>query len=224
MKVIEVQDLHKSFGDLDVLKGVDLSVGESDVVAVIGPSGSGKSTFLRCLNFLEYPDQGEIIINGSPVDPLQDDINKVREHMGMVFQHFHLFPHMNVLHNLTVAQVHVKKRSHKEAKAIARDLLDQVGLADKGHEYPSKLSGGQKQRVAIARALAVQPDIMLFDEVTSALDPELVGDVLKVMKNLAENGMTMLVVTHEIGFAREVADTLVMMDEGRIIEIGRAHV
>lgn len=220
MSVIQVKNLHKSFGDLHVLKGVTLNVEESEVVAVIGPSGSGKSTFLRCLNFLEYPDSGDVIIHGKPVHPSTDNMNKVREHMGMVFQHFHLFPHMNVLHNLTVAQVHVKSRSHKEAREIARELLEQVGLADKEHEHPNKLSGGQKQRVAIARALAMQPDIMLFDEVTSALDPELVGDVLKVMQNLAEDGMTMVLVTHEIAFAREVADNIVMMDEGRIIEYG----
>lgn len=220
MSVIQVKNLHKSFGDLHVLKGVTLNVEESEVVAVIGPSGSGKSTFLRCLNFLEYPDSGDVIINGKPVHPGTDNMNKVREHMGMVFQHFHLFPHMNVLHNLIVAQVHVKNRSHKEARKIARELLEQVGLADKEHEHPNKLSGGQKQRVAIARALAMQPDIMLFDEVTSALDPELVGDVLKVMQNLAEDGMTMVLVTHEIAFAREVADNIVMMDEGQIIEYG----
>ncbi|MFO7821137.1 MAG: amino acid ABC transporter ATP-binding protein [Lentisphaeria bacterium] len=218
--VIEVNNLHKAFGDLEVLKGVHLQVKQSEVVAVIGPSGSGKSTFLRCLNLLEYPDNGVISINGQEVDPARDNINKIREHMGMVFQHFHLFPHMSVLHNLTVAQRHVKKRSHREANRIAQELLDKVGLADKVHSHPAQLSGGQKQRVAIARALAMEPDIMLFDEVTSALDPELVGDVLNVMQDLAENGMTMVVVTHEMGFAREVADTIVMMDEGVILEKG----
>ncbi len=218
MTVISVRDLHKSFGDNHVLRGISLDVDESEVVAIIGPSGSGKSTFLRCLNYLEFPDSGEISIKGELIDPQHDDMNRVREHMGMVFQHFHLFPHMTVLKNVTIAQRHVKKRPAKKAGEIAMDLLKAVGMDDKAHSYPAMLSGGQKQRVAIARALAMEPDIMLFDEVTSALDPELVGDVLETMQDLAENGMTMLVVTHEIGFAREVADTLIMMDEGVVIE------
>lgn len=220
MTVISVKNLHKRFGELKVLKGVDLDIAESEVAAVIGPSGSGKSTFLRCLNYLEYPNDGEIRIKDQLIDPKHDNMNKVREHMGMVFQHFHLFPHMTVLRNVTIAQTTVKNRSKAEAVKIARDHLEKVGMLDKADGYPSELSGGQKQRVAIARALAMEPDIMLFDEVTSALDPELVGDVLQVMKDLAENGMTMIVVTHEIAFAREVADTVVMMDHGIVIEKG----
>ena len=220
MNVISVRELHKSFGDNHVLRGISLDVEESEVVAIIGPSGSGKSTFLRCLNYLEYPDSGEIYIKERRIDPKKDNMNQVREHMGMVFQHFHLFPHMNVLKNVTIAPMHVKKKSANQARVTAMDLLKKVGMDDKADCYPAMLSGGQKQRIAIARALAMEPDIMLFDEVTSALDPELVGDVLQAMRELAENGMTMLVVTHEIGFAREVADTLIMMDDGMIIEKG----
>ncbi|HAL31017.1 MAG TPA: glutamine ABC transporter ATP-binding protein [Coriobacteriia bacterium] len=218
MSIIEIKGLRKSFGDLEVLKGIDLTIDPGEVVVVIGPSGSGKSTLLRCLNFLEYPTGGEIYVNGDLIDPATSNLDKVRQHMGMVFQHFHLFPHKNVLHNITIAPVNVKGLSQKEANAIARDLLDKVGLPDKEKAWPSQLSGGQKQRVAIARALAMDPDIMLFDEVTSALDPELVNEVLQVMQDLAEKGMTMVMVTHEMGFAREVADRVIMMDDGVIIE------
>lgn len=220
MNVIEIRDLRKSFGDLEVLKGIDLTVESGEVIVIIGPSGSGKSTLLRCLNFLEYADSGEIRVNGELIDSATSDLDKVRQHMGMVFQHFHLFPHKNVLHNITIAPVNVKGISQKEANKVARDLLDKVGLPDKEKAWPSQLSGGQKQRVAIARALAMDPDIMLFDEVTSALDPELVNEVLGVMQELAAAGMTMVVVTHEMGFAREVADRIVMMDDGGVIEIG----
>lgn len=218
MSIIEIKGLRKSFGDLEVLKGIDLTIDPGEVVVIIGPSGSGKSTLLRCLNFLEYPTGGEIYVNGDLIDPATSNLDKVRQHMGMVFQHFHLFPHKNVLHNITIAPVNVRGLSQKEANAIARDLLDKVGLPDKEKAWPSQLSGGQKQRVAIARALAMDPDIMLFDEVTSALDPELVNEVLQVMQDLAEKGMTMVMVTHEMGFAREVADRVIMMDDGVIIE------
>jgi len=220
MNVIEIRDLHKSFGDLEVLKGIDLTVEPGEVVVIIGPSGSGKSTLLRCLNYLEYANSGEIWVNGELIDPATTNLDKVRQHMGMVFQHFHLFPHKNVLHNITIAPVNVKSMSQKEANKIARDLLEKVGLPDKEKAWPSQLSGGPKQRVAIARALAMAPDIMLFDEATSALDPELVNEVLGVMQELAAAGMTMVVVTHEMGFAREVADRIVMMDDGGVIEIG----
>jgi len=220
MSVIDIRGLHKSFGDLSVLKGIDLKVEPGEVVVIIGPSGSGKSTLLRCLNFLEYPDEGEIRVNGELIDPNKSDLDKVRQHMGMVFQGFHLFPHQNVLHNITLAPINVKGMSHKKANLIARDLLAKVGLPDREKTWPSQLSGGQKQRVAIARALAMDPDIMLFDEVTSALDPELVNEVLQVMQDLAAGGMTMVVVTHEMGFAREMADRVIMMDDGRIIEQG----
>lgn len=218
MSIIEIKGLRKSFGDLEVLKGIDLTMDQGEVVVIIGPSGSGKSTLLRCLDFLEYPTSGEIRVNGELIDPATSDLDKVRQHMGMVFQHFHLFPHKDVLHNITIAPVNVKGLSQKKANAIARDLLDKVGLPDKEKAWPSQLSGGQKQRVAIARALAMDPDIMLFDEVTSALDPELVNEVLQVMQDLAEKGMTMVIVTHEMGFAREVADRVIMMDDGVIIE------
>jgi len=220
MSVISIKGLRKSFGDLEVLKGIDLTIDPGEVVVVIGPSGSGKSTLLRCLNFLEFPDAGEIRVNGELIDPATSDLDKVRQHMGMVFQHFHLFPHKNVLHNITIAPVNVKGLSHKQANEIARDLLGKVGLPDREKAWPSQLSGGQKQRVAIARALAMDPDIMLFDEVTSALDPELVNEVLQVMQELASGGMTMVMVTHEMGFAREVADRVIMMDDGVIIEEG----
>jgi ABC-type polar amino acid transport system ATPase subunit len=220
MSVIKIDGLHKYFGELHVLKGIDLTIESGEVVVIIGPSGSGKSTLLRCLNFLEYPDEGDIRINDELIEPGTTNLDKVRQHMGMVFQHFQLFPHKNVLHNITIAPVNVKGLTQKKATAIARDLLDKVGLPDKEKAWPSQLSGGQKQRVAIARALAMDPDIMLFDEVTSALDPELVNEVLQVMQALAAGGMTMVVVTHEMGFAREVADRVIMMDDGVIIEQG----
>jgi len=216
--VIHVRGLHKHFGALHVLKGIDLDVEQSEVVVLIGPSGSGKSTLLRCLNFLEIAQEGTIELLGKSVVPGKDDLDDVREHVGMVFQHFNLFPHMSAIENITMAPINVKKLSKEEARATARDLLQRVGLADKEDSYPSQLSGGQKQRVAIARALAMSPDVMLFDEVTSALDPELVGEVLQVMKDLAKSGMTMVVVTHEMGFAREVADRAIMLDDGQIIE------
>ncbi|WP_394137549.1 amino acid ABC transporter ATP-binding protein [Cytobacillus oceanisediminis] len=218
--MIKVEKLNKSFGDLHVLKDIDITVKESDVVCLIGASGSGKSTLLRCLNFLELKDSGNIIFEGEKVEKETHDLNKVREKVGMVFQHFHLFPHMTVLENVMEAPLHVKKLSKDQVKKEAQELLRKVGLSDKENVYPSKLSGGQKQRVAIARALAMKPDIMLFDEPTSALDPELVGEVLSTMKELAEEGMTMVVVTHEMGFAKEVADWAVYMHDGRIVEVG----
>lgn len=218
--MINVKKLNKSFGDLHVLKDVDINVKESDVVCLIGASGSGKSTLLRCLNFLEIKDNGQIIVEGEEINADSHDLNEVRQKIGMVFQHFNLFPHKNVIENIIEAPVHVKGVSRSQAIKEARELLDKVGLADKEKVYPSKLSGGQKQRVAIARALAMKPDIMLFDEPTSALDPELVGEVLATMKELAEEGMTMVVVTHEMGFAREVADWVVYMHGGRIVEVG----
>ncbi|MBN2404682.1 MAG: amino acid ABC transporter ATP-binding protein [Coriobacteriia bacterium] len=220
MSVIDIKGLHKHFGDLHVLKGIDLTVESGEVVVIIGPSGSGKSTLLRCLNFLEYPDEGSVKVNGEIIDPATSDLDKVRRHMGMVFQHFQLFPHKNVLHNVTIAPVNVLGLSQKKANAVARNLLAKVGLPDKEKAWPSQLSGGQKQRVAIARALAMDPDIMLFDEVTSALDPELVNEVLQVMQEMAAGGMTMVAVTHEMGFAREVADRVIMMADGLIIEEG----
>jgi len=218
--MIEVQKLNKSFGDLHVLKDVDLTVHESDVVCLIGASGSGKSTLLRCLNFLEIKDNGKIIIDQEEINKETHDLNKIRQKVGMVFQHFHLFPHKTVIENVMEAPLYVKKISKKEALEQARQLLSKVGLSDKENVYPSKLSGGQKQRVAIARALAMKPEVMLFDEPTSALDPELVGEVLSTMKELATEGMTMVVVTHEMGFAREVADWIVYMHDGRIVEVG----
>lgn len=221
MSVIKVKNLNKHFGELHILKGIDLTINEGEVVVIIGPSGSGKSTLLRCLNYLEMPDEGsEIYIHEQLIDPATDNLDKVREKMGMVFQHFNLFPHKNVLNNITVAPENVKKVPRSKARAIARDLLAKVGLSDREKAWPSQLSGGQKQRVAIARALAMEPEIMLFDEVTSALDPELVAEVLQVVQDLAEAGMTMVMVTHEMGFAREVADRVVMMDDGNIIEEG----
>ncbi|MBG9590119.1 amino acid ABC transporter ATP-binding protein [Cytobacillus firmus] len=218
--MIKVEKLNKSFGDLHVLKDIDITVKESDVVCLIGASGSGKSTLLRCLNFLELKDSGNITFEGEKVEKETHDLNKVREKVGMVFQHFHLFPHMTVLENVMEAPLHVKKLPKDQVKKDAQELLKKVGLSDKENVYPSKLSGGQKQRVAIARALAMKPDIMLFDEPTSALDPELVGEVLSTMKELALEGMTMVVVTHEMGFAREVADWAVYMHDGRIVEVG----
>ncbi|UNT57733.1 amino acid ABC transporter ATP-binding protein [Lysinibacillus capsici] len=218
--MIKISQLNKSFGDLHVLKNIDMTVYESDVVCLIGSSGSGKSTLLRCLNFLERKDNGNIIIEGNEVNPRTDDLNKIREKVGMVFQNFNLFPHKTVLENIIEAPVMVKGVDKEKAIIKAKQLLKKVGLEDKSDVYPSKLSGGQKQRVAIARALAMEPDIMLFDEPTSALDPELVGEVLTTMKDLAEEGMTMVVVTHEMGFAKEVADWIVYMHDGKIIECG----
>lgn len=218
--MIKISQLNKSFGDLHVLKNIDMTVYESDVVCLIGSSGSGKSTLLRCLNFLERKDNGNIIIEGNEVNPRTDDLNKIREKVGMVFQNFNLFPHKTVLENIIEAPVMVKGVDKEKAIIKAKQLLKKVGLEDKSDVYSSKLSGGQKQRVAIARALAMEPDIMLFDEPTSALDPELVGEVLTTMKDLAEEGMTMVVVTHEMGFAKEVADWIVYMHDGRIIERG----
>ncbi len=217
---IDVQDLHKSFGDNEVLKGIDFHVNNGQVVCVIGPSGSGKSTLLRCVNLLEQPTSGRIVIEGIEITDPDVDVDKVRSRIGMVFQSFNLFPHLKVLDNLTIAQVRVKKRGKSEAVEIARKNLERVGLAHREDAYPAHLSGGQQQRIAIARALSMDPDMMLFDEPTSALDPELVGDVLAVMKSLASEGMTMMVVTHEMGFAREVGDNLVFMDDGAIVEEG----
>jgi len=217
---IRVETLSKSFGKLDVLHEVSLSVSEGEVLVIIGPSGSGKSTFLRCLNRLEEASSGRIFIDGTEITDRKADINRVRERVGMVFQHFNLFNNMNVLRNLTLAPVDLKKTDRAGAEARAMEMLARVGLTDKAKVFPRQLSGGQKQRVAIARALCMKPDIMLFDEPTSALDPEMVGEVLEVMKELARDGMTMVVVTHEMGFAREVADRVLFMDEGRILEEG----
>jgi ABC-type polar amino acid transport system ATPase subunit len=218
--MIELIDVHKSFGHLEVLKGVNLSVEKKEVVVVIGPSGSGKSTMLRCINGLEPIQKGKVIIEGEDLHGPKTDPNKIRQRIGMVFQSFNLFPHKNALQNVMMAPMKVQKRSKTEAEEIARDLLDKVGLADKMSALPDELSGGQQQRVAIARALAMQPDMMMFDEVTSALDPELVAEVLNVMKALAEAGMTMVVVTHEMGFAREVGSRLIFMDGGVVVEEG----
>ncbi len=218
--IIELIDVHKSFERLEVLKGVNLTVAKKEVVVVIGPSGSGKSTMLRCMNGLEPIQKGRVIIEGEDLHGQKTDPNKIRQRIGMVFQSFNLFPHKNALQNVMMAPMKVQKKSKKEAEEIARDLLAQVGLADKTHALPDELSGGQQQRVAIARALAMKPDMMLFDEVTSALDPELVADVLGVMQRLAETGMTMVVVTHEMGFAREVGSRLIFMDGGVVVEEG----
>ena len=217
---IHVTNLKKNFGKLEVLKDISMDVHEGEVVVLLGPSGSGKSTLLRCLNQLETATAGQIIIDGHDVTDKHTDINKVRENIGMVFQHFNLFNHLTVLDNMTLAPVHLKLMSKEEAKAEAMRLLERVGLADKADAFPSQLSGGQKQRVAIARVLEMKPDIMLFDEPTSALDPEMVGEVLAVMKELARDGMTMVVVTHEIGFAREVASRVIFMEGGYIVEEG----
>ncbi|PRS55301.1 polar amino acid ABC transporter ATP-binding protein [Bacillus sp. GBSC66] len=219
-ELIRVEKLNKYFGELHVLKDIDLTVYENDVVVLIGASGSGKSTLLRCMNFLEIKNDGQIIIDGNPVHPKRDQLNEMRQKIGMVFQHFNLFPHKTVLENIIEAPVMVRKTKKAQAVSEANVLLEKVGLADKANVYPSKLSGGQKQRVAIARALAMKPDVMLFDEPTSALDPELVGEVLQTMKSLAKEGMTMVIVTHEMGFAKEVADRVVYMHEGRIVEEG----
>ena len=218
--IITVHDLHKSFGDLEVLKGIDCVVEENEVVCVVGPSGSGKSTFLRCLNLLEPITSGSVSINGHELNDPKTDWNTVRQDVGMVFQQFNVFPHMNVLDNIMLAPTKVLKLSTGDARDRATALLDKVGLTDKADVFPSKLSGGQNQRVAIARALAMQPQVMLFDEPTSALDPETVGEVLEVMKALAEESMTMVVVTHEMGFAREVADRVIFIDHGLIVEEG----
>ncbi|ARQ05187.1 amino acid ABC transporter ATP-binding protein [Macrococcoides caseolyticum] len=218
--MINVNKLYKSFGEVEVLKGIDLEVNTGEVVAIIGPSGSGKSTLLRCLNLLETPTRGEIIFEGNQLTAKGTNINKLRQKMGMVFQSFNLFPHKTVIENLMLAPSLLNKGDKSGLKATALELLDKVGLQDRAEHYPSQLSGGQKQRVAIARALAMNPDVMLFDEPTSALDPEVVGDVLQVMKKLAVEGMTMVVVTHEMGFAREVADRVIFMDKGVVQEEG----
>ncbi|MEB7447479.1 amino acid ABC transporter ATP-binding protein [Arthrobacter koreensis] len=210
--------LRKSYGPVEVLKGLDVAVAEGEVVCVIGPSGSGKSTFLRCLNKLEDITGGKVVVDGFDLTDPKVDLNKVRQHIGMVFQHFNLFPHMSVLENIMLAPVELKKGSKAEVRRNALSLLERVGLADKADARPAQLSGGQKQRVAIARALAMKPDVMLFDEATSALDPEMVGEVLQVIRDLAKEGMTMVVVTHEMGFAREVADRVVFMADGHIVE------
>ena len=218
--MITVKNLKKNFGDLTVLKGIDVTIEKGECVVVIGPSGSGKSTFLRCLNRLEEPDGGEIDIEGTDLLSPHTDINEMRQRIGMVFQHFNLFPHKTILENVTLAPIKLKKMPQKEAEDAALDLLRRVGIEDKASGYPSTLSGGQKQRVAIARSLAMNPQVMLFDEPTSALDPEMVGEVLDVMKNLAKEGMTMVVVTHEMGFAKEVANRVLFMADGVILEEG----
>ncbi len=216
--LIKVANLHKSFGKLEVLKGINTDIHRGEVLVVIGPSGSGKSTFLRCLNLLEKPTGGGIYFDGDDLTDPKLDINQHRQKMGMVFQHFNLFPHMTILRNLTLAPCKLLKQSKEEAEAKAMELLERVGLADRAAAYPSQLSGGQKQRIAIVRALCMSPEVMLFDEPTSALDPEMVGEVLNVMKSLAEAGMTMVVVTHEMGFAREVGSRVIFMDQGQILE------
>ncbi|GAB3061894.1 amino acid ABC transporter ATP-binding protein [Virgibacillus ainsalahensis] len=218
--MITVKDLHKNFGDHEVLKGIDCEIQQSEVVCVIGPSGSGKSTFLRCLNMLESITSGEVIVDGDSLTDPKTDINVVRTEVGMVFQQFNLFPHKSVIENIMLAPQKVRKISRDEARDRGMKLLEKVGLSDKADQYPQQLSGGQQQRVAIARALAMEPKMMLFDEPTSALDPELVGEVLEVMKQLADEGMTMFVVTHEMGFAREVGDRVLFMDDGMIVEEG----
>ncbi|MBM7701613.1 ATP-binding cassette domain-containing protein [Metabacillus iocasae] len=216
--MIKIEKLHKSFGKNEVLKGISTTIKEGEVVAIIGPSGSGKSTFLRCINMLEEPTSGQIVVKEQEITGAKTNIMKVRENVGMVFQHFHLFPHMTVIENLTYAPMTVKKVSKAEAEKNAHELLKKVGLSEKANEYPNRLSGGQKQRVAIARALAMSPEVMLFDEPTSALDPEMVKEVLDVMKSLAHTGMTMAIVTHEMGFAKEVADRVLFLDEGSLVE------
>lgn len=218
--MIEIKDLKKSFGDLDVLKGITETIKDGEIVSIIGPSGSGKSTFLRCINLLEEPTAGNIYIDGEEITDPKHDINKMRENLGMVFQRFNLFPHKTVLENITLAPINVKGEAKESAEKTARELLQRVGLLDKADVYPNSLSGGQQQRVAIARALAMHPDIMLFDEPTSALDPEMVGEVLAVIRQLTETGMTMVIVTHEMGFAREVSDRVFFMDQGYIMEQG----
>ncbi len=219
--IIETKQLKKSFGKVEVLKGIDTQIKKGEVIVVIGPSGSGKSTFLRCLNLLEQPTGGEIIFDGVNLLDKKINIDYHRQKMGMVFQHFNLFPHMTILKNMTVGPIKLKKMSKNDAEKKAMQLLERVGLADRANSYPSQLSGGQKQRIAIVRALCMEPDVMLFDEPTSALDPEMVGEVLEVMKSLAESGMTMVVVTHEMGFAKEVGDRVLFIDEGVIMEEGK---
>jgi ABC-type polar amino acid transport system ATPase subunit len=216
--LIRTENLHKSFGELQVLKDISMDIYKGEVIVIIGPSGSGKSTFLRCLNLLEVPTSGKVIFDGVNITDPKINIDKHRQKMGMVFQQFNLFPHLTVLQNITLAPIHLKLQSEKEAKENAFRLLERVGLPDKAGKYPSQISGGQKQRIAIVRALAMNPEVMLFDEPTSALDPEMVGEVLDVMKTLARDGMTMVVVTHEMGFAREVGRKVVFMDDGKIIE------
>ena len=216
--MIEIKGLYKNFGTLEVLKDINKTINKGEVVAIIGPSGSGKSTLLRCINLLEIPTKGEILIEGKNIVSSKANVNKIRQKVGMVFQHFNLFPHKTVLQNLTLAPMKLKKMSKAEAEKIAMDLLRKVGLEEKRDVYPNTLSGGQKQRVAIARALAMNPEVILFDEPTSALDPEMIGEVLDVIKKLAHEGMTMLLVTHEMGFARNVAKRVIFMDEGRIVE------
>ncbi len=216
--LIETRNLTKSFGGLQVLKGVDIQVHQGEAIAVIGPSGGGKSTFLRCLNLLETPDSGDVIFEGQKINQKGTDVDKYRQKMGMVFQHFNVFPHMTVQQNITLAPVLLKKQTRAEADAKALYLLERIGLLDKKDEYPRKLSGGQKQRLAIVRALAMEPDVMLFDEPTSALDPEMVGEVLSVIRALVEAGMTTVIVTHEMGFAREVSDRILFMADGVIVE------
>lgn len=218
--MIRVENLHKRFGDNEVLTGIDENIEKGEVVVIIGPSGSGKSTFLRCLNLLEVPDEGKVFLDEQQINAPGVDVNKVRQKMGMVFQHFNLFPHLTVRENITLAPVKLGKMSKEQADAKAMELLQMVGLTDKADSYPSQLSGGQKQRIAIVRSLAMEPEVMLFDEPTSALDPEMVGEVLDVMRDLAESGMTMVVVTHEMGFAREVGSRLFFMDQGCIMEQG----
>ena len=216
--MIKVKNLHKYFGKLEVLRGIDEHIEQGEVVVVIGPSGSGKSTFLRCLNLLETPTMGEIYIDDELINAPKVNVNRIRQKMGMVFQQFNLFPHLTIMNNITLAPMQIKKMSKQDAVALGSKLLDRVGLLEKADAYPEQLSGGQKQRVAIARALAMEPEIMLFDEPTSALDPEMVGEVLDVMKGLAKDGMTMVVVTHEMGFAREVGSRVLFMDQGVILE------
>lgn len=218
--MIKINNLHKHFGKLEVLKGIDEHIEQGEVVAVIGPSGSGKSTFLRCINKLEEPTDGHLVIDGEDITNTNVDINRIRAKVGMVFQHFNLFPHMRVIDNLILAPMKVKKMAKEEAIALAMNYLKKVGLEEKAQVFPNKLSGGQKQRIAIARALCMNPEIMLFDEPTSALDPEMVKEVLEVMRELAREGMTMMVVTHEMGFAREVATRVLFMDGGKILEQG----
>ncbi|MFD1708545.1 amino acid ABC transporter ATP-binding protein [Siminovitchia sediminis] len=218
--MIKIEGLHKSFGDLQVLKGIDYEIKEKEVICVIGPSGSGKSTFLRCINLLEEITEGSVYIDGVKVNDPSTDINEIRKEVGMVFQQFNLFPHMTVLDNITISPIKIRKISQADARALAKELLDKVGLGDKADAYPEQLSGGQMQRVAIARALAMKPKVMLFDEPTSALDPEMVKEVLDVMKQLAMDGMTMVVVTHEMGFAREMGDRVLFMDQGYLVEEG----
>ncbi|ATV63272.1 peptide ABC transporter ATP-binding protein [Fusobacterium pseudoperiodonticum] len=216
--MINITNLHKNFGDLEVLKNISTEIKKGEIISIIGPSGSGKSTFLRCINKLEEPSSGHIYIDGMDLMDKNTDINKVRERVGMVFQHFNLFPNMTVLDNLTLSPIMVKKESKEEAEKYALSLLEKVGLLDKANSYPTQLSGGQKQRIAIARALAMKPEVILFDEPTSALDPEMIKEVLDVMRDLAKEGMTMLIVTHEMGFARNVGNRILFMDKGEIIE------